>query len=258
MVETKGKLPLSLSGIRDASGFVNEQSTQAISLSVFVDGSCSAELITYAKEQLCPQVETTTLDVTFFGTAAPCVDDQVTLLVILAAQSTVVGEALAYAKRHFVPAVVLTLHPKQVQQQAEVAEFHLDALEIVGPDPRLSNEQERLVSAFDALGAWIVRNLGDQRLAFARALPFVRRPLAREITRSTAYQNAAIAAVFFLPGADMPLLTLNQAKMMLQIAGAFGLPVGTERIKELVFLLISAFGFRALARKLVGLVPVIG
>ena len=39
--------------------------------------------------------------------------------------------------------------------------------------------------------------------------------------------------VVFIPGADMPIMTLNQAKMLLQIAAAYGQPLSAERIKEL-------------------------
>ncbi len=50
---------------------------------------------------------------------------------------------------------------------------------------------------------------------------------------STAAQNAGVGLVVVIPGADMPVMTANQAKMVLEIAAAYGQPLTVERIKEL-------------------------
>jgi uncharacterized protein (DUF697 family) len=44
----------------------------------------------------------------------------------------------------------------------------------------------------------------------------------------------------------------------LQIAAAYDATIDQQRLKELVVLLLGGFGFRALARRLVGVVPVLG
>jgi uncharacterized protein (DUF697 family) len=55
---------------------------------------------------------------------------------------------------------------------------------------------------------------------------------------------------------DTLLLTKNQGLMLLRIAAAYGLPVDLRaRTRELIPVVGSAFGWRALARELVGLVP---
>lgn len=111
---------------------------------------------------------------------------------------------------------------------------------------------------FNALGTWIVRHCQARRLALAHAFPFIRRPLAHELTHATAFQNAAVGAVVFIPGADMPVMTLNQAKMLLQVAAAYGQPLGMERVKELAVVVGGAFALRTVARQLVGVVPALG
>lgn len=110
----------------------------------------------------------------------------------------------------------------------------------------------------DGLGAWIVSNAPAKRLALASNFAFMRRPLSVELGRECAVQNGAIGIVFFIPGADMPLITLNQARMVLQIAAAYGQPLGTERIREVLAVVASGFGCRAVARKLISFVPVMG
>jgi uncharacterized protein (DUF697 family) len=81
---------------------------------------------------------------------------------------------------------------------------------------------------------------------------------AAHAVRTTAWQNAVIGAVAFFPGADMPLMTANQAKMILQIAAVYGEPLGPERIRELAAVVGGAFLLRTVAREAVGLVPGFG
>jgi uncharacterized protein (DUF697 family) len=116
---------------------------------------------------------------------------------------------------------------------------------------------ELLDELFANLGRWVARNLPDARQAFGRAYVFMREPICSEIINSTAFINAIIAAAFFIPGADMPILTANQAKMLIQIASIYGLELGSARRKEIAVLIAGAFGSRALARYLVARLSVV-
>lgn len=108
------------------------------------------------------------------------------------------------------------------------------------------------------MGEWVVACFRTKRLAFAQAFDFVRRPLSMESVRSTSMQNAGVGFVVFIPGADLPIMTLNQAKMVLQIAAAYGQPLTVERAKELACVVAGGFACRAAARQLVGIVPALG
>lgn len=110
----------------------------------------------------------------------------------------------------------------------------------------------------EELADWIVVNAPAKRLAMAECFPFMRRALALELGRSNAVQNGAIGLVFFIPGADMPLITLNQAKMVLQIAAIYGRKLDSERAREVIAVVVGGFGFRAIARRLAACVPVLG
>lgn len=108
------------------------------------------------------------------------------------------------------------------------------------------------------MGEWIIDACRDKRLAFALAFPFVRRPLSVDAVNATAVQNAGVGLVVFIPGADLPIMTLNQAKMLLQIAAAYGEPLGKERVKELAAVVGGAFACRSVARQIVAFVPALG
>jgi uncharacterized protein (DUF697 family) len=99
---------------------------------------------------------------------------------------------------------------------------------------------------------------GDHVVALGRRYPALRTQAARRVVYRAAAQNALIGATFFVPGADMPAMTLNQARMMLSLAGIYGVEIDRERAVELVGLVGIGFGLRALARSFLRSAPGIG
>jgi uncharacterized protein (DUF697 family) len=73
-----------------------------------------------------------------------------------------------------------------------------------------------------------------------------------------ARQNGILGAAIFIPGADLPVLTLNQMRMVFHIAAAYGEEMDRERAVEVIGVIGAAFGFRALAREALGVVPGVG
>ena len=110
----------------------------------------------------------------------------------------------------------------------------------------------------EPLAKWVATRLPKKRLALAAAFPFMRRAISAELSQNNAIANAAIGIVAFVPGSDMPLITLNQAKLVLQMAAVYGQDLDKRRAKEIVAVVAGAFGWRALARRLSRFVPVLG
>ena len=107
-------------------------------------------------------------------------------------------------------------------------------------------------------------------VALARVLPGTRTVVVNRIVEDVATLNAGLAMLSALPTtipllgllappaalADMVILTKNQLMMVLRVAAAFGkAPNWRQRLPELSTVLGAAFGWRAVARQLVGLVP---
>ena len=90
-----------------------------------------------------------------------------------------------------------------------------------------------------------------------RGHPVLRRAVCEEIIRKNARQNAVIG-VLPIPGADMPAITANQARMVLGIAAVYDEELSMERARELIGVLAAGFGLRTLSRQLLKLVPVAG
>lgn len=106
--------------------------------------------------------------------------------------------------------------------------------------------------------AAVVRCLDDEASAAARR-HFALRPATADmlITRA-ARQAGTIGTVAVIPGADMPAMTLIQVRLVAQLAAVYGKPVDARRGLEVAGVLAGAFGWRAIARRAVGAVPVAG
>lgn len=110
----------------------------------------------------------------------------------------------------------------------------------------------------DAVAHAIARRLGEDATALAARLPVLRGAVCDELIRSFSRRNAFISAAVFIPGVDMPMLTLNQIRLVLRIALAHGEEVDGQRSVELAGVVGAGFGLRALARTLLDVIPVAG
>lgn len=152
------------------------------------------------------------------------------------------------------PSVVFDAEARKAAAKAR----QYEAFEGSIPEEPILLTEEAALALERRMGEWVVEACREKRLAFALAFPFVRRPLSVDAVRATSLQNAGVGLVAFIPGADLPIMTLNQAKMILQIAAAYGETLGLERAKELACVVGGAFACRSLARQIVGVVPALG
>jgi uncharacterized protein (DUF697 family) len=104
----------------------------------------------------------------------------------------------------------------------------------------------------------VARRLGEDGTALAARLPVLRAAVCDELIRSFAKRNAVVSAAVFVPGVDMPILTLNQIRLVLRIALAYGQEIDRQRAVELLGVVGAGFGFRTAARELLDFVPVAG
>ena len=110
----------------------------------------------------------------------------------------------------------------------------------------------------EELGRRLAAKDENAAVALAARLPALRRGVVDTLVARVARQNAAIAAAVFIPGVDFPVLTLNQLRLVLRIAAAYGEEIDAERLPEILGVVGSALGFRALARQALGVIPIAG
>ncbi len=108
------------------------------------------------------------------------------------------------------------------------------------------------------LGRLLAAKDEEAAVALAARLPAIRRGVADALIAHVARQNAVIAAAVFVPGVDFPVLTLNQLRLVLRLAAAYGQKIDADRLPEILGVVVTALGFRALARQALGFVPIAG
>jgi uncharacterized protein (DUF697 family) len=110
----------------------------------------------------------------------------------------------------------------------------------------------------EAITRAIAHRLGEDGTALAAKLPVLRPAVADELIRSFSKKNGIISAAIWVPGVDMPILTLNQIRLVLRLALAHGQELDRERAVELLGVVGAGFGFRAIARQILDFVPIAG
>ncbi len=152
------------------------------------------------------------------------------------------------AQRNMVKAeVILTVSDAEISLSGKAVE---DTGEIPLPPPGAASA--------DGLAPRIVKALDEEYLVpLAKGYPALRRAACERIIRKNARENAVIGALP-IPGADMPVMTANQGRMVLSIASVYGEDLSLERAREMLGVLAAGFGLRAVSRQVVKLVPVGG
>ncbi|MBK9166291.1 MAG: hypothetical protein IPM24_02370 [Bryobacterales bacterium] len=132
------------------------------------------------------------------------------------------------------------------------------------------------IAFYEALPGRTIRAVLDQReelgLPLARSFPPFRRPVIDHVIQTISRENALFALATALPNvipslvqipwavgefaSDTAILTMNQIRMAFLVAAASDSPIGFREEKaEIASIIAGAFGWRALARGLVGKVP---
>jgi uncharacterized protein (DUF697 family) len=107
----------------------------------------------------------------------------------------------------------------------------------------------------EAIARAIAARLGEHGAPLAARVPLLREPVGEQLVASFARRNGIVAAAVWIPGADLPVLALNELRLVLRLAQAHDASGELrDRLPEVAATLGSAFFLRALARAL-GVVP---
>jgi uncharacterized protein (DUF697 family) len=110
----------------------------------------------------------------------------------------------------------------------------------------------------EEIAAAVAAKLGEAGTGLTARVPVLREPLSRTLVESFSRKNGILAIAIFVPGADFPVLTLNQIRLVLRLAAAHGVDVDQQRLPEVLATVAAGFGFRAVARQLLGAIPIAG
>lgn len=289
------KIPVDLMAVFQEAMDVDAARSVPITVSVLLDEVAPADLVAFVRSRFASASSQARVSINYFSDASAVFDPKSDMAVIAAGVTPDVGLIAQRVREAGIPALVVTTLPEVVAATAYEAGHAIPEGDLVAPqiaegdlitfpepvvvsseavyeepaipgwqpDDPSSLEPYSLDARLSAqlarrMGEWVVACFHAKRLAFAQAFEFMRRPLSMEAVRFTSMQNAGVGLVAFIPGADLPIMTLNQAKMVLQIAAAYGQPLTLERAKELACVVGGGFACRAAARQLVGVIPALG
>ncbi|HEY5099951.1 MAG TPA: hypothetical protein VII54_07850 [Gaiellaceae bacterium] len=120
----------------------------------------------------------------------------------------------------------------------------------VGPGERLP---------VDRIAVAVAARVGEAGAPLAGRLPVLRGAVCDRIVASFARKNGIVGVAVFVPGADLPVLALNQVRMLLLLDQAYGLELDPrERLPEILAVVGAGLGLRAVARELLDVVPIAG
>lgn len=109
-----------------------------------------------------------------------------------------------------------------------------------------------------AIARALAARLDETATPLAARLPVLREAVCDHLIESFSRKNGILDVAIFVPGADFPVLTLNQLRLVLRLASAHGVEVDQSRLPEILATIGAGLGLRALARQFLGTVPVAG
>ena len=237
------KLPINLGTLNKAAKLFESESTADTVIEVLVDLSASSDLISLAREVLKVRPGTVQIAVEGFHEEMPNLNREANLIIVVGGSSAFLKRIMEISLWSEINCVVLTEDALTLVAQVpdeDALEIAKTLIEVDLTKPKEALEQD--------LARWCISRLPELRLSLGVAFPFMRQPIALDLTRQTAFENVVVASVFFLPGADLPILTLNQCKLFYQIAVINEVPLSRERLADAAVVIASAFGFRGIAR----------
>jgi uncharacterized protein (DUF697 family) len=157
-------------------------------------------------------------------------------------------ELFRRAQRLQVP-VVVVLAGQQARSQADPP--YVLAENVVRVPPGSGFPMHEIARA-------LAKALGEHATPLAARLPVLRDAVVDRLITQFARQNGVVGVAVFVPGADFPILTANQIRMLMRIADAYGFQLDRERIPEVLGVVGSGYGLRAVARSLLGVIPIAG
>ena len=284
------KMPIDVKQILEAAVGFGQERDATLLVDVVFDATASDALIGALTAALCENVQAANADVAHYVLCGglPALRADADLCVVVGGQSRKLGNVMGTARNNGTAAVCVIerdvtffteggvgagVAGADTAGEAGAGAAGGSGAAALAPSVPIPNETEYVAAIdvddivdvdlseerpLDALATWASSRLPKKQLAMGAAFPFMRHVLARELTQSNAIANGAIGVVAFVPGSDMPLITANQVKLVLQMAAVYGKEIDRARVKEAVAVVLGAFGWRALARRLTRFVPVLG
>ena len=241
-------------------------------IKVYIDSSAPLDLQNYALENLVVSSnDCFDVSVEILPEANVYVAADVNLVVLVAGLDPEIGRYFEGVTSIGVPVCVVSSMPVLVGALAASGGYSLDLGTLISPQnldcdgyiPKGYAELEPRTldqNAIDALNTQIaqfaISAFPDRLNALSRNFPFMRRAICEKIIKAVSTENAGICFSPLSSKANLPVVTINQIRMVLNIASVYEAGIDIARVKQLVAVGANAFVCRTIVRCLVKIAPI--
>lgn len=241
------KIPVEkLRGVMNMGREAEESMEESFHLAIYVDNTCSRWLALAIRDAFAPERDAR-VDV-FVLDGRPSVKGVDVGIVVAGRSAALVRGAIqsfAGARQHVIVAAESSLDIPETFMPAKLGQF-VSPVVATEHGPML----ERLAHA--------LLNSTDKDVSCAANFAFCRDVATARLVSKVAARNAVMGFADFIPGAGMPLMTMNQLNMGFDIAATYGQGLSIARAPEVIIVIAAGLVYRGAARLMMSIAPPLG
>ncbi len=241
------KLPMDqIRGVVNMGRVAEESMEEGIHLGVHVDHTCPRWLAEAVRDALVPERDAV-VDVYQLDGHPIVAGVDIGVVVAGRSEALVRGaiRSFAGARQYVVVVAESSLDIPETQLPAKLGQFVADV--VASEDAPLL---ERLANA--------LIDSTDKDVSLAANFAFCREAATARLVSRCAARNALMGIADFIPGAGMPLMTMNQINLGFDIAATYGQGLSARRIPEVAVIIAAGLVYRGAARLLLRGLPALG
>lgn len=255
-------LPIDIGKVKSAATKIQNEIDVSINLNVYFDTTANLDFVSSIKEMFNDVGNDVSVKFIDISNNKLFLKHNPNLAIVIAGENPYSCLCYKALDINNIPCLMLSLDPQTLIENANDQDISIMARDVICPDITtyskiLYNDEE--IIDFDTYNIamdlnikyqicnWFYDFAANYKIAYAAKFPFLRDIIADEIISHCAIQNAGIGALGIIPGADMPLMTLNQARMILELAAIYSYQIDEDRIIEIIVVVLSAFAMKYLS-----------
>lgn len=256
-------LPIDPGKVKRVADKIQKQIDVELGLDIFIDNTCNEDFLESLKNYFECADETVQINYKDVHARPIALSDDVSFAIIIAGQDANCASVYNILSQSGIAKIVVCVDPGVFISHLEDNSISFNKNEIICPDlvtySRNASDPESVnfddyngamdINIKDKLTDYIYSASETMEIAYAQMFPFLRTRIANNIIYTCSLENGGIGIIKILPGADMPLMTLNQIRMLLQLAAIYGYKINEDRVIEIISIVVAAFGMRYISNK---------
>lgn len=242
----KKKTVEQLRGVVNMGREAEESMEEGIHISVHVDPTCSRWLALCVRDVLVPERDAR-VDALPLTDRPNVIGTDVGVVVAGHSEDLVRGAIRSYAgaRQRVIVVAESSLDIPETHLPAKLGQFITDVV---------ASDQGALVERF----ANALLDSTDKDVSCAANFAFCRNVATARLVSRVAARNALMGIADFIPGAGMPLMTMNQVNLGFDIAATYGHGLSIGRVPEVAVIITAGLAYRGAARLLMRVLPALG